>query len=156
MECHYELAAYGIPRDILPVDDDGKYLITGFRETMEERKKKQLEHNEATELNGRIENPTEQDVLLGRGRPFQVFPGNLRLARITDELLSRYQAMRVGEKGVVADEVIRRIRDTGGRFLKRADDGETWVEVIDAVSRDKTSQGFQTLIKRKRALFTPS
>jgi hypothetical protein len=151
MECHYELAAYGIPRKILPVGDDGKYIITGFRETMEERKKKRLEQKKATLPKGRIENPTEQDVLLGRGRPFQVFPGNLRLAKFINELLSRYQAMEVGEKCVIADEVIRRIRDTGGRFLKRADDGETWVEVIDAVSRDKASQGFRTQIRRKRA-----
>ena len=156
MECHYKFAANGIPRKILPVNDGGKSIITGFRETMEERKKKQLEQNKATLPKGRIENPTEEDVLLGRGRPFQLFPGNLRLARIIDTLLSRYQAMEVGEKRIIADEVMRRISDTGGRFLKRADDGETWVEVIDSVSREKTSQGFRTQIKRKRALFTPS
>ncbi len=156
MECHYKFAANGIPRKILPVNDGGKSIITGFRETMEERKKKQLEQNKATLPKGRIENPTEEDVLLGRGRPFQLFPGNLRLARIIDTLVRRYQAMEVGEKRIIADEVMRRISDTGGRFLKRADDGETWVEVIDSVSREKTSQGFRTQIKRKRALFTPS
>jgi hypothetical protein len=144
MECHYELAAYGIPRKILPFDDDGNFLLTGFQETMEKRKKSELEKN----FTASIVNPTELDVILGRGRPFQEFPGNLRWAEIIDEKLGRYQDMKIGEKWLISDEVIRRIRYMGGRFLKRTKDQEGWVIVSDILAREKTSQGFRTHIRR--------
>jgi hypothetical protein len=128
----------------LPFDDDGKFLLSGFQETMEKRKKSELEKK----FTASIVNPTELDVILGRGRPFQEFPGNLRWAEIIDIMLSRYQAMKVGEKWLISDEVIRQIRDTGGRFLKRTKDQEAWVIVSDTLAREKTSQGFRTHIRR--------
>jgi hypothetical protein len=105
MEYHYKLAAYVIPCKILPIGDESKFLMTSLQETMEEQKKKQFEHNKATLLKCQMENTKEQEILLVWGCPLQVFPGNLHLKRIIDELLSWYQVMEIGEKcAMVADD----------------------------------------------------
>jgi hypothetical protein len=77
LECQYELAAFGIPRKILPVNDDGDLVLTAefFKLIIEKRKETELESVRST--NGQhtslIEYPSEFDVLLGRGRPYQEY-----------------------------------------------------------------------------------
>jgi hypothetical protein len=83
--------------------------------------------------------PLPQDVLLGRGRPYQEFPGNIHLGRIVDLYRDRYkQTTERLEKTVISMEVVQRIQASGGRFLQRKADG--WEVADDIVPREKISQ----------------
>ena len=63
--------------------------------------------------------PKPVDVLLGRGRPFQDYLGNIRLAQLVEDKRNNYQLADKHEK-------------TG------------WKEVSDLVAPDKVSQTFCT------------
>jgi hypothetical protein len=83
--------------------------------------------------------PLPQDVLLGRGRPYQEFPGNIHLGRIVDLYRDRYkQTTERLEKTVISMEVVQRIQASGGRFLQRKAGG--WEIADDIVPREKISQ----------------
>jgi hypothetical protein len=70
--------------------------------------------------------PTQYDVLLGRGRPFQSWPGNKRLHTVVDLYKPRYSKAKRHEKTEMAEEIVMFIKTTGrdkvgrcGRFLRR-------------------------------------
>jgi hypothetical protein len=99
---------------------------------------------------GRIDHPRSADVVLGRGRPFQEFPGNVRLAFLIEQQRQVYQALDRLNKTALSLEIVKLVKNTGGRFLKRCeDDIGGWIEVADDVARDKVSHGFRTKTKRK-------
>jgi hypothetical protein len=86
--------------------------------------------------------PTHQDVLLGRGRPYHVFPGNKRLGDMVDLYRDRYKQMTERlEKTIISMEVVQRIQDSGGRFLQRKVDG--WEVADNLVAREKISQAMR-------------
>ena len=73
-----------------------------------------------------IYNPTHYDVLLGRGRPFQSWPGNKRLHTVVDMYKPRYTNAKRHEKTEISEEIVLFIKSTGkekvgrcGRFLRR-------------------------------------
>lgn len=87
--------------------------------------------------------PSSKDVLFGRGRPFQEHPGNVRFSLIIDSLQPRYEVARRSEKTVIAEEVVKKMKSRGGRFLRRLDG--CWEEVSDIMAREKVSQAFRSL-----------
>ena len=84
-------------------------------------------------------------VLFGRGKPYQGHSGNIRLHKVVDLYKARYSQARRHEKTEIAEEIVQFIKSsTGdskqqGRFLKKVDNEEAWVEVSDSVARDKVS-----------------
>jgi hypothetical protein len=92
--------------------------------------------------------PGKYDVFLGRGRPYQEYEGNLRLADVIDENRSRYQAGGRGQKSIISEELVKKTQEVGGRFLKKTEDGRSWVEVSNEVARDKVGHGFRTKTRR--------
>jgi hypothetical protein len=102
IECRYKLLTYGIPADILPVDNDGTLLLDNFKRGIEEsRIKELLTHTEKDDKSETVVTvlPTKLDVLLGRGRPYQEHHGNRRLATMIDQYRSRYEAAPTGKNG---------------------------------------------------------
>eukprot|EP00529_Nitzschia_sp_RCC80_P002155 CAMPEP_0113513436 /NCGR_PEP_ID=MMETSP0014_2-20120614/39863_1 /TAXON_ID=2857 /ORGANISM="Nitzschia sp." /LENGTH=555 /DNA_ID=CAMNT_0000409843 /DNA_START=131 /DNA_END=1798 /DNA_ORIENTATION=- /assembly_acc=CAM_ASM_000159 len=80
----------------------------------------------ATEDGEIIYKPTQYDVLLGRGRPFQSWNGNKRLHTVVDMYKPRYTNAKRHEKTEMAEEIVMFIKSTGkekvgrcGRFLRR-------------------------------------
>jgi hypothetical protein len=92
--------------------------------------------------------PVTNDVLLGRGRPFQEFPGNVRLALLIDKYRERYFTAGRCDKAIISQHLVDTIKESKGRFLKKTTDSEGWVEVSDDVARDKVSHGFRTKTRR--------
>eukprot|EP00980_Cylindrotheca_fusiformis_P010000 scaffold2212_cov143-Cylindrotheca_fusiformis.AAC.18 len=122
----YELMSFGIhiPKAMLDENEKDKkdfvdtYLL----------KRSQIEHNatphEAKQSefqNGMVNSPTSfHDVLLGKGKPFQNYSGNLRMNELVDGHLEQYRHSKSKtEKTEIATEIVAQIHRSGGRFLKK-------------------------------------
>jgi len=97
---------------------------------------------------------TPQDVLCGRGMPFQLYPGNLHLHRVADSYRDEYMGSRRAEKPKIIKKIIKEIRDTGARFIKphgtfRSNDQDSWVEVDEQYAYEKVAH---VLRHRKKSL----
>jgi hypothetical protein len=87
--------------------------------------------------------PNHKDILLGRGKPYQDYHGDQRLARIVDLYRERYQkATERFEKMCISTDVMKRIQESGGHFLQRKPEG--WEEVSDFVARQKVCQALRS------------
>jgi hypothetical protein len=154
MECQYALGSFGIPLQSLPLDTNGALLPGWIESYCKERQILEAHYYDAFASNATdyIEFPNKFDILLGRGRPYQEWPGNLRLSTIVDIHRTRYQNIGRGKKPTVCKEIVEIIKESSkGRFLKRADNNIGWIEVSDEVARDKVGHGFRTKTRRNSA-----
>ena len=119
MEMKYALLSFGIPADRLPINSNGKLKYELFQQQVEERRKLEAKIRKQLTVNNLVACPTDFDVLLGRGRPFQEFVGNLRLNRMVDMYCPSYTAMTRSEKTETIVMVIGLVHQSGGRFLRR-------------------------------------
>jgi hypothetical protein len=87
-----------------------------------------------------IDDPLPNDVLLGRGKPIQERPGNVRLREMIDTHKDKYE--QKGAKRIVSAYIVRLVKEEGGRFLKEVEHGG-WVEVDDDTARTKVSHAFR-------------
>ena len=156
-EVQYELMRFGIAPGLLPVDSAGNYLSADFDRYLEDRKRKEerREQERQIRLNDgvgagttseeyRTDYATQRDVILGRGKPYQDHPGNLKLANYIEEYRSAYvQADRL-EKTCISWKIVQHVKSLNGRFLKMDEESEYWVQVSDEVAREKVSHGFRT------------
>ena len=84
------------------------------------------------------------DVLFGRGKPFQVHPGNVRLHQLVDERKHVYTMSRRDDKTMIATSIVDLIKREGGRFLRQyKNDKKKWMEVDDLVARNKVSHALR-------------
>ena len=96
-----------------------------------------------------VHDPLPNDILLGRGKPIQQRPGNIRFRDMLDKHLDKYQQGEVGAKGKVSAYIVDIVKKEGGRFLKELEVGG-WVEIDDAAARTKVSHAFRS---RRVAVF---
>jgi hypothetical protein len=61
--------------------------------------------------------PNKNDVLLGRGKPIQNWPGNQFMLSLCDTYRQRYHSVERIQKNEIIDEVKSIIESKGGRFL---------------------------------------
>jgi hypothetical protein len=92
--------------------------------------------------------PGNNDVLLGRGRMCQDHVGSVRLRFWVDEYRENYDASNKKEKTAIAGEIIKRVQELKGRFLK--EDGAGWVQVDELTARNKVSSCFRSCRKLDR------
>jgi hypothetical protein len=102
-----------------------------------------------------IETPSETDILLGRGRPVQEFPGNKLMLRIVSKFREKYTSARRDRRRFIAEQVLDTLYEKGARFLKREDDGEdsVWVTVGRDVAYEKVTHALRSknrIMKEKR------
>ena len=125
-----------------PVDDDSKLIgLTDFCE-----KRRSIEHERRIEQAPRILAPGKLDILLGRGKPAQEWCGNLQLATtIVDNAVRRHTTdmNRRGAKNDLSHDIVKVVKGSGGRFLKREKGALEWIEVDDIIAREKVNNGFR-------------
>ena len=142
MEIKFKLMSFGIPMHHFPVDDDDSKLIgqTYFCET-----RSSIENERREKQAPRILAPSRLDILLGRGKPMQNWCGNLQLATIiVDNAVRRNADMnRRGAKNDLSHDIVKVVKGSGGRFLKREKGALEWVEVDDIIAREKVNNGFR-------------
>ena len=118
---------FGIPVEACPLTLEGELKTANHLKWI---KKRQVRDNaiRQTGVFNKIDMPGVNDVLVGRGKPFQQHPGNVRLRQLVELHVATYKAAETGEKGMVTLEILRTINDASGRFLKK-DSDDWWVEV---------------------------
>ena len=85
--------------------------------------------------------PTDADVLLGRGGRANNHVGNKRYLELKDAMQERYMAADKNEKTEISQELVDIIRNEyKGRFLKLDPDTNQWYEVDNHLARKKASQ----------------
>jgi hypothetical protein len=102
-----------------------------------------------------IETPSDTDILLGRGRPVQEFPGNQWMLRIVSEFREKYTSARRDRRRSIAEELLDTLYKKGARFLKREDVGEdsSWVTVGRDAAYEKVTHALRSknrIMKEKR------
>jgi hypothetical protein len=100
------------------------------------------------DLGNRVYHPTDFDILLGRGKPFQSHHGNMFMLHVIDHFRVRYlQAERRGKHGII-EEVMGHIKVKGGRFLSRVEYEEYWTEVKHSIAYRKVGHAFRSKARR--------
>lgn len=136
----------------IPQDDEDTTSETsscGENESKKEAKSEAYDEVEAGDTkasDGTIVKPTKFDVLFGRGKPYQGHSGNIRLHKVVDVYKPRYSQARRHVKTEIAEEIVQFIKGGGeksGRFLKRTEGEDAWVEVSDTIARDKVSHALR-------------
>jgi hypothetical protein len=137
----------------VPQDDEDTTSETSSCGEESSKKEAKLEANEEVEASGELEagdgtidNPSKFDVLFGRGKPYQGHSGNIRLHKVVDVYKPRYSQARRHVKTEIAEEIVQFIKGGGeksGRFLKRTEGEDAWVEVSDTIARDKVSHALR-------------
>jgi hypothetical protein len=149
-ECRYKLMTFGIPTNILPIDNDGTFLLDNHREWIQQRLK--LEgRNDNKEGSDHISAPGPFDILMGRSKVAQEHSGNIRYKHLIETHSDRYEDAPKSAKTTIAKDLVQMIKDSGGRFL-RFEQGTGWVEVEDAVAREKGSMAFRDKRQLSRKL----
>ena len=136
MELKYTLLSFGIPADTLPIDSKGNIKYDLFAQHVKERRMLETKIKEQMAINNHIACPTDIDVLLGRGRPFQEYVGNLRLNRIVDTYFPSYNTMTRSEKTRTVGKVIGLFHQSGGRFLRRLPTTSTFTSTESNILND--------------------
>lgn len=132
-----ELAGYGIPIENVPVTPTGEIKIRNHQEWLKSRRQIE-EYIEEGTLAEVIEAPTNQDVVFGKGKPFQTHIGNVRLMWWVEESLEEYNSKHDrGEKFEVIKSTVQKVKDSGGRFLTK--ESGIWVRVSDDLAYAKVS-----------------
>lgn len=91
-----------------------------------------------------IATPSPLDVLSGRGGQTNHHVGNARFRAEARKLRSEYRdgGTSPGKKGLLHRDLVKKVQQYGGRFLKRGHGG-LWYEVPDREARRKASQALR-------------
>ena len=112
--------------------------------------------------------PSEYDVLLGRGRPFQEWAGNQYLVRCVDEVRDEYMKLSDKfEKTLMTMDVLAKIHEKGGRFIQRVNTTSSSSSSVDGFDASNDGDGISSSTasavdektlshKKKRSSFSPS
>ena len=144
LEVQYKLSTFGV--DLQCNNFEPAFVVPYMATFLENRRRIDAEirkQEEEEELRkGVILHPSHIDVLCGRGKPYQDFPGNLRVGAIVDEHVSVYlETQERLAKTMIAIGIVQQIQRSGGRFLTRRDDG--WELAREKVARGKVSQALR-------------
>jgi hypothetical protein len=97
--------------------------------------------------------PTMADVVLGRGRWFQDFPGNVEFRNYLESGAFKYDdADREGKIGIT-NFIVASLKASGTRFLRLTpiDNGDdAWLEVSSKEAYKKVSQFYRTARKKEK------
>ena len=97
-----------------------------------------------------IDSFRDQDVLSGRGGGTNAHPGNRHFRDLINEHRRSYLKARKNDKPAISRAIVKKVRDSGGRFLKKQ--GSYWVEIGDFAAREKTSQALRQRAPEMRQL----
>lgn len=99
--------------------------------------------------------PTDNDVLFGRGGYTNNRPGNVHFRQEALRLRPWYEQSTKEEKYEISNILLESVKSRGGRFLEKGSDG-LWHEVIGNGARRKASQALRERIKGRSGHLTSS
>lgn len=173
IELQYQLRGHGINTDSSPINSDGalrddirndwfyEHLRTERRgaedpsvqpfaslpnEDAWTDENKQRSDNEPGDMP--IITPTDDDILLGRGRSVQYNPGNVRFRMLAASKTDEYDTAPRHRRQEIVSEVARGLSSEGVRFLKQID-ADVWVQCNDKETKKKITQLYREFRKKK-------
>jgi hypothetical protein len=152
---------FGIPTKVLPVTDQGEvdwqhhYDWISSRERIEATKLvarvEQTTPSDETNEDRCIDVPRPSDVLMGREKLGQSHTGNTRYQFLIGEYQESYDACEKRiDKTIIASAIVLKVKEYGGRFLRRKEGETNWYEADDWVVREKVTTAFRG--RRKTAI----
>ena len=93
------------------------------------------------------------DILCGKGAGFLKHPGNKAFRALVMGLAGKYASSNQVERSKVLDEIMTKVEQNGGRFLKRRknhNENICWCIVPHDNARLKTAQAFEDVLFRLR------
>jgi hypothetical protein len=93
-----------------------------------------------------IERPGRNVVVLGRQNKGH---GNQLMLSLVKDLAQVYDTAGRGEKSTIADSIVERIHEQGGRFLQQRADGH-WEAVANDFARTKIAKCFRNFRRTKK------
>lgn len=115
---------------------------TTQNQTMGPKKARKNKRNRDPTVKEYVE-PTDKDVLLGRGGRSNHHPGNKRYRDEVHNLQKWYKASAKPEKTDLSQCLVNYIHSYGGRFLKLDSSNQQWFIVTNIVARRKASQALR-------------
>ena len=94
----------------------------------------------------------DNDVLSGRGGGTNVHPGNRNFRDLINLHRRAYLKARKNDKPAISKAIVRAIRESGGKFLKKNNRDNLWYEIGDSAAREKTSQALRQRAPEMRKL----
>jgi hypothetical protein len=146
LECEYALLTFGILPENTLIDARGEVKAEKVLQHIEKRKEM-----ESQMIRTGIYCPSDNDVLLGRGKPFQEWPGNIHLSTIINRHRKPHDESDRAQKTAISRDVVQIIKGLNGRFLQLDKETEDWEEVSDAVAREKVGAGFRRRTKSSQS-----
>ncbi|KAL3920292.1 MAG: hypothetical protein SGILL_003338 [Bacillariaceae sp.] len=106
-----------------------------------------LQQQEAMSRRPTFPKPCKNDVILGRGKPFQNWPGNQFMLSLCDCYRDRYHAAERAQKNHIIEEVKDIIKGQRHENFKM----NCWVEVSERISYRKIGHAFRSNSRRLTA-----
>ena len=157
MEIKFSLLRYGIPAELLPLGGKRNLLDTDFKQESAAQKESEDQFQQLLASSNVVACPAKNDILLGRGRPYQEFAGNIMLHNMVEVRRAGYERRGKTEKSEEVVELLQQILSGGTRFLRRTsassspsltETGCCW-EIVDfETARRKVSNCFHTRKRR--------
>lgn len=94
----------------------------------------------------------DNDVLSGRGGGTNVHRGNRTFRNLINQHRREYLKAKKNDKPVISKAIVKAIRDSGGRFLKKDSKSNLWFEIGDTLAREKTSQALRQRASKMRKI----
>mmetsp|Transcript_25995 Transcript_25995/g.71307 ORF Transcript_25995/g.71307 Transcript_25995/m.71307 type:complete len:372 (+) Transcript_25995:61-1176(+) len=122
--------------------EEGKTASTANSKKSKKKRKRTPRKKIVPEIKKYVE-PTEKDVLMGRGGKSNHHPGNAKYRAQVDKFEGRYKDTDdKEEKARISKELVRTVKEYGGNFLEKDDTG-CWYVIDDAVAHRKVSQALR-------------
>jgi hypothetical protein len=151
-ELHYQLMTFGIPTQLLPINNAGDYNLEHVHLFWKSRSALERSQLVTPTTHSSISNCIDQsyvtvvpgplDVLLGRDKVAQNHTGNIRYLHLIESYMDQYEAAQRRDKKKIAIAVSDVVTNTGGRFLEF--NGNVWFEVDNAIVIEKASTAFRS------------
>eukprot|EP00339_Tiarina_fusa_P022658 CAMPEP_0117011856 /NCGR_PEP_ID=MMETSP0472-20121206/10107_1 /TAXON_ID=693140 ORGANISM="Tiarina fusus, Strain LIS" /NCGR_SAMPLE_ID=MMETSP0472 /ASSEMBLY_ACC=CAM_ASM_000603 /LENGTH=353 /DNA_ID=CAMNT_0004714785 /DNA_START=55 /DNA_END=1117 /DNA_ORIENTATION=+ len=94
--------------------------------------------------------PTTDDILMGRGWPYQKHPGNQKMRNLVEEHKPIYNMRSRSGKGDLVKELLRKLRNGGSRFLIRSEEGNhDWEIASKGEAYEKVCHALRGKAKQK-------
>jgi hypothetical protein len=137
VECQYALLSFGITSDVLPITPNGEVITDHLLKYLEWRRGIEAARPKEVCLTLTI-----NDVLYGRGKPYQEYTGNLKLGNMIGIYKKEYDEADIVRKRSIPREIVHIIRNGKGRFLQMGKISGNWEEVSEEVAITKVRQAF--------------
>lgn len=137
LEVQYRLLSFGIPVESLFINADGSVKTTVHRKWI--ARQQEREDNIATYGSnfGRIDFPTNRDVLIGKGKTIQDHMSNVQLRQWIQQVLGGQTSLTRARKAELCQQVLSHVlNEKKGRFLTKGAN-DWWLLASQTEARDR-------------------